>query len=236
MSSRILLSEIDWLSVTADLNQNGYAYISDVLSKEVCNELIGAYENPDLYRKIVVMERHRFGLGEYKYFDYPLLSIVQQLREDLYSHIRAVANLWQGVLKLGSQFPDTHEQWIEYCHSQGQIEATPLILKYGKGGFNTLHQDMYGEVYFPLQAAFFLNDPNTDYQGGEFVLTEQVPRAQSKVMVLKPDRGAVVIFASNFRPIKGSRGYYRATMRHGVSEVRSGNRHTLGIIFHDALK
>jgi hypothetical protein len=193
------------------------------------------YNDGQHYRKTVNMERYRFGRGEYKYFTYPLPPLIQQIREFVYPHIAKVANTWMEVLNLEESFPDNFTELQQRCHEYGQDKPTALILKYGSGGYNTLHQDLYGEVYFPLQLVLFLNDPEKDYTGGEFVLIEQTPRAQSRAIVLKPKLGDMLIFTTNFRPVKGSRGYYRVNMKHGVSEVLSGQRHTLGIIFHDAL-
>ena len=229
------LSTTNWQDVTESMNGKGYALIPKILTDDQCEELIQAYDNESLYRKTVVMERYRFGLGEYKYFDYPLPKIIQTLRETMYPKLSPIANLWMKVLKIEKLFPSTLEELQLLCHQNNQLKPTPLILKYGKGGFNTLHQDLYGEVYFPMQAVLFLNDPDKDFTGGEFVLTQQVPRAQSKAIVLKPKKGDMLIFTTNFRPIKGARGYYWANMRHGVSEVATGKRHTLGIIFHDAI-
>ncbi len=228
------LSTIDWQNVTESMNEKGYVHIPKILADNQCEELIQAYDNKHLYRKTVIMERYRFGLGEYKYFDYPLPEIVQIVRETIYPKLSPIANLWMKVLNIEKSFPDTLEELQLLCHKNKQLKPTPLILKYGKGGFNTLHQDLYGEVYFPMQAVLSLNEPDKDFTGGEFVLTQQVPRAQSKAIVLKPKKGDMLIFTTNFRPIKGARGYYRVNMRHGVSEVAKGKRHTLGIIFHDA--
>jgi len=181
------------------------------------------------------MERYRFGLGEYKNFDYPLPDLVQLIRENIYPKLVPIANFWMDSLKINKQFPFDFHRLQSECYANNQMKPTALILKYGKGGFNTLHQDLYGEVYFPLQVALFLNEPETDYTGGEFVITQQTPRAQSKAIVLKPRRGDMLIFTTNFRPVKGTKGYYRVNMKHGVSELHSGERYTLGIIFHDAL-
>jgi len=180
------------------------------------------------------MERYRFGLGEYKYFQYPLTDLITEIRERIYKYLAPVANKWMEFLKIDTRYPDNHEALQKLCAAGGQELPTALILKYGKGGFNTLHQDLYGDIYFPMQAVLFLNQPEEDYTGGEFVLTEQIPRAQSKANVLKPERGDMLIFTTNFRPVKGSKGYYRVNMKHGVSPLHSGERHTLGIIFHDA--
>ncbi len=228
------LATTDWQSVSESMNEKGYTIIPKIISDEQCNELINEYNNQNLYRKTVVMERYRFGLGEYKYFDYPLPKIIQTLRETIYPKLSPIANLWMKVLNIDKIFPETFEELQSLCHQNNQLKPTPLILKYGKDGFNTLHQDLYGDVYFPMQCVLFLNEPDKDFTGGEFVLTQQVPRAQSKAIVLKPKKGDMLIFTTNFRPIKGTRGYYRASMRHGVSEVNSGERHTLGVIFHEA--
>lgn len=228
------LATTDWQSVSESMNEKGYAIIPKILSDEQCNELIQEYNNENLYRKTVLMERYRFGLGEYKYFDYPLPKIIQTLRETIYPKLSPIANLWMKVLNIDKIFPETFEELQWLCHQNNQLKPTPLILKYGKGGFNTLHQDLYGDVYFPIQTVLFLNEPDKDFTGGEFVLTQQTPRAQSKAIVLKPKKGDMLIFTTNFRPIKGTKGYYRVNMKHGVSEVIKGERHTLGVIFHEA--
>jgi uncharacterized protein len=225
----------DWESITHSMHSNGYCIVPQVLTPEHCKELIVEYDNPAHYRKTIVMERYRFGLGEYKYFRYPLPPLIQGLRERVYTHLVHIANTWMNALNIDTQFPGTLQELHQHCQAQGQINPTVLILRYGPGGYNTLHQDLYGAVYFPIQAVFFLNEPGKDYAGGEFVLTEQVPRAQSKAIVLQPGLGDMLIFTTNFRPVKGTKGYYRAGMKHGVSKVHRGNRHTLGIIFHDAL-
>lgn len=233
-NARGIFSSIDWEQVAGEMNSNGYCLISDVLSRETCDEFIANYSQGN-YRKTVVMERHRFGLGEYKYFDYPLPAFIEEARREIYPKLATIANAWSEWLKLDVHYPSDFESFRTLCHSNGQTKPTPLILKYDRGGFNTLHQDLYGDVYFPMQLAFFLNEPDVDYTGGEFVLTQQVPRAQSKAIVLKPGKGDMIIFTTNFRPVNGTRGYYRAAMRHGVSEITSGDRNTLGIIFHDAV-
>jgi len=225
---------LDWDSSSEEMNQKGCAGASGVLTEEECDELIGQYNNETLFRKTVNMERYRFGLGEYKYYRYPLPVIVQQLRETVYPKLAPIANNWMRVLNINKQFPESLEQLLEHCHIHHQNRPTPLILQYGEGGYNALHQDLYGDVYFPMQLVLFLNEPGKDYQGGEFVLIEQRPRAQSKAIVLKPRKGDMLVFTTNFRPVKGSKGYYRVNMKHGVSEITDGNRHTLGIIFHDA--
>jgi uncharacterized protein len=230
-----ILANADWESIRASLNEKGYAIVPRVLSAADCRKLIACYDDPALYRKTIVMERYRFGLGAYKYFQYPLPPLIQSVRDQVYPHIAPVANTWMEALKLDTRFPYTLEGLQELCRQQGQVKPTVLILKYGAGGHNTLHQDLYGDVFFPMQLVLFLNEPGKDYTGGEFVLTEQVPRAQSKAIVLQPGRGDMLLFTTNFRPVKGSKGYYRVHMKHGVSPVQDGVRHTLGIIFHDAL-
>lgn len=229
------LTDINWQVISESMNEKGFAIIPKLLSDKQCEELINNYNTESLYRKTVVMKRYRFGLGEYKYFNYPLPKIIQKIREHTYPKLVLIANLWMKVLKIDKSFPETFEELLTLCHQNNQLKPTPLILKYGKGGFNTLHQDLYGDVYFPIQTVLFLNEPDKDYTGGEFVLTQQTPRAQSKVVVLKPRKGDMLIFTTNFRPVKGIRGYYRVNMKHGVSEVNSGERHTLGIIFHEAV-
>ncbi|WP_254089554.1 2OG-Fe(II) oxygenase [Dawidia soli] len=232
---RTALMNTDWPAVARQLHEKGYASLPHLLSDALCESLKQGYAAPHGYRKTVVMERHRFGLGEYKYFHYPLPAALQTVREEVYPHLVPVANAWMEVLHLPDRFPASLDALLEQCRAHDQHKATPLILKYGAGGFNTLHQDLYGEVYFPLQLVFFLSAAGSDYTGGEFVLTQQTPRAQSKAIVLTPDKGDMLIFTTNFRPVKGSKGYYRASMRHGVSEVHRGERYTLGVIFHDAV-
>jgi hypothetical protein len=229
------IDKANWHLVGEDMCLNGYAIIPDVLSDEHCEMLKADYDNSNLYRKTVVMARYRFGLGEYKYFNYPLPDIIQTVRTSIYPKLAPIANAWFKALKIDTEFPLNHAELLEKCHDNGQQKATVLILKYSKGGFNTLHQDLYGDIYFPIQIVFVLDEPDTDFTGGEFVMTQQIPRAQSKAIVLKPGKGDVLIFTTHFKPEKGSKGYYRVNMKHGVSEVKSGNRHTLGIIFHDAV-
>ncbi|WPR77375.1 2OG-Fe(II) oxygenase [Algoriphagus sp. NG3] len=229
------MEEINWNLIRDEMHQNGYAILPNMLTDKDCEDLKADYYKADSFRKTVVMERYRFGLGEYKYFDYPLPKRIQQIRTTLYPHLAPIANAWFKALKMDRQFPLEHAQLLKQCKENDQRKATVLILKYGKGGFNTLHQDLYGDIYFPMQVVLFLNEPDKDYTGGEFVLTEQIPRAQSKAIVLKPKKGDMLVFTTNFRPKKGTKGYYRVQMKHGVSEIRTGERHTLGIIFHDAL-
>ncbi|MEP6949501.1 MAG: 2OG-Fe(II) oxygenase [Ginsengibacter sp.] len=229
------LSAVNWQEVTEQMNEKGYAILPRLLSKIQCEALIYDYDKANLYRKTIVMERYRFGSGEYKYFNYPLPGFIQTIRENVYPRLAPIANSWMKMLNIDRQFPNTFPGLQTLCHNNNQTNSTVLILKYGKGGHNTLHQDLYGEIFFPIQVVLFLNEPNEDYTGGEFVLTQQTPRAQSKAIVLKPGKGDMLMFTTNFRPVKGSKGYYRTNMKHGVSELHDGERHTLGIIFHDAL-
>ncbi|PZR26753.1 MAG: prolyl 4-hydroxylase subunit alpha [Citrobacter freundii] len=228
------ISNANWLAAADHLNESGYAIIPSILTDDLCTQLIDEYGNKDLYRKTVSMERYRFGKGEYKYFRYPLPDTIQTIRDCVYPYLAPIANGWMEVLKIDTRFPLSHDQLKASCHAQQQLQPTPLILRYGAGGFNTMHQDLYGNVFFPMQVLFVLNDPDKDFSGGEFVLTEQIPRAQSKAIVLKPKKGDLLIFTTQFRPVRGTKGYYRVNMKHGVSEVHSGNRHSLGVIFHDA--
>ncbi|MRN68669.1 MAG: prolyl 4-hydroxylase subunit alpha [Nitrosopumilales archaeon] len=233
MSEKI--SGIDWQRVTEEVNEKGYALVLQFLPNQYCEELIGEYDNSDLYRKTITMERHGFGLGEYKYFKYPLPDLIQTVRRAIYPKLTPIANTWMRVLNIKRQLPDQFDEFQRLCHDNNQTKPTVLILKYGKGGHNTLHQDLYGNIFFPFQLVLFLNEPDDDYTGGEFVLTQHTPRAQSKAIVLRPSKGDMLILTTNFRPVKGSKGYYRVQMKHGISEVHDGDRHTLGIIFHDAL-
>lgn len=226
---------LDWQIITEEMNEKGFAIVSNLLTKEQCKELIENYDNSTAYRKTVVMERYRFGLGEYKYFNHPLPVLIQTVRENVYPKLAPIANRWMELLNIDKKFPGNFQELQNLCHSNNQAKPTVLILKYGKGGYNTLHQDLYGEIFFPIQTVLFLNEPGKDFTGGEFVLTQQNPRAQSKAIVLNPKKGDMLMFTTNFRPVKGSKGYYRVNMKHGVSEIQEGERHTLGIIFHDAL-
>lgn len=228
------IEAIDWNEIASNMHEKGYVSVQKMISEQQCEKLIQLYNEPIGYRKTVVMERYRFGLGEYKYFEYPLPELIQTLRENTYPKLAPIANQWMKALKIDTQFPNSLSELLIKCSENNQLKPTPLLLKYGKGGFNTLHQDLYGDVYFPFQMVLFLNEPGVDFEGGEFVLIQQTPRAQSQAIVLKPKRGDMLIFTTSFRPILGKRGYYRANMKHGVSELHCGERHTLGIIFHDA--
>lgn len=217
------------------MNAKGYSLVPRFLNDQYCKERIDEYGNEDIYRKTIIMERHSFGLGEYKYFKYPLPDLIHIIREALYPKLVPIANMWMKMLNIKRYYPDEFDELQKLCHQNNQLKPTVLILKYGKGGYNTLHQDLYGDIFFPFQLVFFLNEVDTYYSGREFVLAQQIPRAQSKAIVLRPRKGGMLIITTNFRPMNGSKGYYRAQMRHGVSEVRSGDRYVLGIIFHDAL-
>jgi len=224
----------DWMRVAAELDQQGWAVLPGLLTAAQCIATTALYESDDAFRSRVVMARHGFGRGEYKYFRYPLPPLVARLRAGLYPGLATIANGWQERLGHEARFPDNHADYLARCHAAGQIRPTPLLLRYGVGDYNCLHQDLYGEEFFPLQVAALLSAPGRDFTGGEFVLTEQRPRMQSRVMVVPLDLGDGVVFAVNQRPVKGTRGDYRITLRHGVSRLQSGQRHTLGIIFHDA--
>jgi uncharacterized protein len=229
------IQSLNWQKITVEMNDKGFSIVPGLLTPDQYEELKTNYNRSQLYRKTVTMERYRFGLGEYKYYDYPLPDLIQTLRENIYPMLAPIANNWMKALNIDTSFPDSFQQLQALSHANNQLKATPLILKYGPGGHNTLHQDLYGDIYFPMQTVLFLTEPGKDYTGGEFVLTQQTPRAQSKAIVVNPKKGDMLIFTTNFRPVKGSKGYYRANMKHGVSEVHSGERYTAGIIFHDAL-
>jgi len=229
------IKHADWQTATDSLHNKGFALLHDMLEPAACDALISGYGDENLYRKTITMERYRFGLGEYKYFNYPLPHILQTIRETVYPFIAPVANAWMKALGIPQTYPGSFAEFQQVCHAHNQTKPTVLILQYGVGGHNTLHQDLYGDIFFPIQLVLFLNQPGVDYTGGEFVLTQQVPRAQSKAMVLSPAKGDMLLFTTNFRPVKGSKGYYRVNIKHGVSEVHTGKRHTVGIIFHDGL-
>jgi uncharacterized protein len=228
------MKRVDWQAVEAALDAYGGATVKRVLSATDCRNLVALYTNEARFRSRVVMARHGFGSGEYKYFSYPLPRRVAELRTALYPPLAAIANRWNESLKLEPRFPPTHAAYLERCHAAGQTRPTPLLLRYGEGDYNCLHQDLYGEQMFPLQVTILLSKPAQDFTGGEFVLTEQRPRMQSRAEVVLLEQGDAVVFAVNERPVRGTRGIYRVKMRHGVSRLRSGRRFTLGIIFHDA--
>jgi hypothetical protein len=228
------LAEIDWDRVAADLDVQGFAVIEGLLGAGECSDLLSLYRDDALFRRHVIMDQHGYGRGEYKYFAYPVPGIVGQLRSLAYPRLARVANRWSEQLGSGIRYPATLDQFLERCHDAGQLRPTPLLLKYGPGDFNCLHQDLYGEHAFPLQMAILLEEPGRSFTGGEFVLVEQRPRMQSRATVVPLTRGDAVIFAGQHRPVRGRRGFHRVNLRHGVSELSSGRRHTLGIIFHDA--
>ncbi|MEH6631045.1 MAG: 2OG-Fe(II) oxygenase [Halopseudomonas aestusnigri] len=231
------MSSLDNLNadqVETDLNQQGYAILKGMIGADDCVRLSQAYDQDDPFRSRVVMARHGFGQGEYKYFTYPLPDLISDLRKGLYLPLAGIANRWNETMKMDQRFPATHKQYLDLCHAAGQTKPTPLLLQYGEGDYNCLHQDVYGELLFPLQVACLLSKPGADFTGGELVLTEQRPRMQSRAEVVPLEQGDVVIFPVRNRPKQGTRGTYRVNMRHGVSKIRSGQRHTLGIIFHDA--
>ena len=228
------LEGLDWRNTEAQLDELGHATTGALLTADQCRALARLYDDPARFRSRIDMGRHAFGAGEYQYFAYPLPEIVAALREAAYPRLAPIANRWSEWLGVGEPYPQDLATYLDLCHRAGQIRPTPLLLKYGAGDYNRLHQDLYGKLHFPLQMAVLLSAPGRDFAGGEFVLTEQRPRTQSRVEVVPLAQGEAVIFAVNFRPARGARGYYRLAMRHGVSRVRSGSRHTLGIIFHDA--
>jgi hypothetical protein len=225
---------IDWNQLEADLDEQGCAVIQGVLSAEECRAISTLYPDDGRFRSRVVMERHGFGRGQYQYFSYPLPDTVARLRSSLYPRLSPIANRWNEALGIEVRFPDRLEAFLERCHEAGQTQPTPLMLEYGAGDYNCLHQDLYGEHVFPLQVAILLSRPEKDFTGGEFVMTEQRPRMQSRPMVVPLLQGDAAVFAVHHRPVRGTRGVYRVNLRHGVSRIRSGRRHTLGIIFHDA--
>ena len=228
-------ADIDWQGVLSRLDERGYAVIPALLTQTTSEEIAAIYHNDRRFRSRIEMERYGFGRGEYKYFSYPLPEVIQQLRSSFYPLLAPLANEWRARLETkGSPYPETLSEFIAQCHGAGQNRPTPLMLKYGPGDFNCLHQDLYGERVFPFQVTVFLSQHKIDFEGGEFVLAEQRPRRQSRIEVLSPNRGDAVIFAVQYRPVQGTRGYYRANLRHGVSTIHSGARYTLGVIFHDA--
>jgi hypothetical protein len=235
MSEPFREHEINWERARYHLDERGFAVIPGVLTEKSCHEMAAFYADDHRFRTRIEMSRYSFGQGEYKYFDYPLPSLIRQMRSAIYPRLAPLANEWLG--RLGSRnpsYPEKLSDFIEQCHRAGQKRPTPLLLKYGPGDFNCLHQDLYGEIVFPFQVTCFLSQRGKDFEGGEFVLSEQRPRKQSRVEVLSPNQGDAVIFSVHNRPVRGARGYYRANLRHGVSTIHWGDRYTLGIIFHDA--
>ena len=234
MNPAVAPESLDWRRIGEELDQQGAAILGTVLSPRDCSALAASYPRDELFRSRVIMARHGFGRGEYKYFNYPLPDTIAALRTALYPPLAEIANRWNAAMGIEVRYPEQHAQFLERCHQAGQTKATPLLLEYREGDYNCLHQDLYGEHVFPLQATFLLSENGREFTGGEFVLTEQRPRMQSRPQVIPLGLGDGVVFAVNQRPVRGTRGIYRVAMRHGVSRIRSGRRHTLGIIFHDA--
>jgi hypothetical protein len=233
-TTRAAVEPLDWPRIAASLDEYGCARLEGVLTPGDCDGLASLYSRDEVFRSRVVMSRHGFGRGEYRYFSYPLPTLVQGLRTALYPELATIANQWNQSMGIVDRFPDNHAEFIRRCHDAGQVRPTPLLLQYGAGDYNCLHQDLYGPHVFPIQVAILLSEPGRDFTGGEFVLTEQRPRMQSRPEVVPLRQGDAVAFAVHHRPVRGTRGTYRVNMRHGVSRLRSGHRHTLGIIFHDA--
>jgi hypothetical protein len=228
------VAALDWARIEASLDADGFAVVSSLLDAGECAAIAALYEDDAHFRNRVVMERHGYGRGEYRYFSYPLPPLVASLRDSLYEPLALVANRWHEAMRVESRFPATHAEYVTRCHAAGQRRPTPLVLRYREGDYNCLHQDLYGDEVFPLQVAVLLSEPGSDFTGGEFVMTEQRPRMQSRPMVIPLGRGDAVVFAVRHRPVRGTRGSYRVNLRHGVSRLASGNRLTLGLIFHDA--
>jgi len=228
------VNSLDWPRISQDLDTQGSAILERLIPSDECRAVVAMYPQDDLFRSRVVMARHGFGRGEYKYFAYPLPQIVAELRTELYPRLAPIANKWNTRMGIEIQYPESHAEFIKRCHNAGQNKSTPLLLQYASGDYNCLHQDLYGEHVFPIQVAILLSEPVKDFIGGEFVLTEQRPRMQSRPEVVPLRQGDAVAFAVHHRPVQGARGFYRVNLRHGVSRIRSGHRHTVGIIFHDA--
>lgn len=228
------VTAMDWRDIAAHLDGTGWAVLNGLLSPDECRAIANLYGESDIFRSHIIMGRHGFGRGEYKYFSYPLPDLVMNMRTALYGQLAPIANHWNEAMGIDVRYPAEHADFIKRCHKAGQTRPTPLLLQYGAGDYNCLHQDLYGEHVFPLQVAVLLSQPDKDFTGGEFVLTEQRPRMQSRAAVVPLKRGDAAVFAVHHRPVKGTRGTYRVNLRHGVSQLRSGHRHTVGIIFHDA--
>ena len=233
-ASAVGLAQVHWNGVAADLDAQGWAVLPRLIGPVQCDSIAALYDEETGFRSRVVMARHGFGRGEYRYFSYPLPPIIQELRSGLYPQLAPIANRWHERIGIETRFPLTHQEFLDRCHAAGQARPTPLLLRYGPDDYNCLHQDLYGEHVFPLQIAMLLSEPGRDFDGGEFVLTEQRPRMQTRPAVVPLGKGDAVLFAVNSRPVQGSRGDYRVALRHGVSKLRSGRRYTAGIIFHDA--
>jgi uncharacterized protein len=228
------IAQLDWPQIRQAVEADGFAILPPILSPRECADLSAMYEVRERFRSRIEMARFRFGLGEYKYFAAPLPPIVAELRASLYPGVAPIANDWMKALRMSSSFPPTLDAFLDKCHRSGQTKPTPLLLRYDSGGYNCMHQDLYGEIAFPLQFTFMLSDEGADYSGGEFLLLEQRPRAQSRCDAIALEQGAAILFATRYRPVKGARGFYRVNVRHGISRVRNGRRFALGIIFHDA--
>ena len=228
------VNALDWPRISQDLDTQGSAILERLIPSDECRAVVAMYPQDDLFRSRVVMARHGFGRGEYKYFAYPLPQIVAELRTELYPRLVPIANKWNTRMGIEIQYPESHAEFINRCHNAGQNKSTPLLLRYASGDYNCLHQDLYGEHVFPIQVAILLSEPVKDFIGGEFVLTEQRPRMQSRPEVVPLRQGDAVAFAVHHRPVQGTRGFYRVNLRHGVSRIRFGHRYTVGIIFHDA--
>lgn len=229
------LDAIDWTDVAGSLSERPYALLGALLSAEECDAIARGWNDEPAFRSRVDMERHRFGVGAYKYYRYPLPPVVEEIRQAVYPRLAGIANRWMDELGMRDRYPETLAQLVARCNDAGQTRPTPLLLRYEAGGYNALHQDLYGPIAFPLQIAIFLNQPSRDYDGGAFLLVEQRPRAQSIGEALVPNQGEAVVFTTRYRPVRSTRGFARANVRHGVSRLERGTRHTLGIIFHDAL-
>jgi uncharacterized protein len=227
------VAALDWAAMTNSLDTFGCTIVKSILTLKECKSLAAMYGRDDIFRSKIVMARHGFGRGEYKYWSYPLPELVSELRAALYTPLASVADRWNQAMKIDVSYPDSHEEYLERCHQAGQTSPTPLLLNYVEGDWNALHQDVYGESVFPIQVAFLLSEPGKDFTGGEFVLTEQRPRMQSRAEVVTLQQGDGVAFAVSHRPVQGTKGTYRVNIRHGVSRLRSGHRNTMGIIFHD---
>jgi uncharacterized protein len=230
----VMAAPYNWLELERELDSQGNAVLHQLISLEECGQLAALYDQEGGFRSRVVMARHGFGRGEYKYFEYPLPPLIAELRTNLYQQLAPIANRWNEAMGIEVRYPRSHAEFLERCHQAGQRRATPLLLRYTTGDYNCLHQDVYGEHVFPLQVAILLSRREQDFTGGEFVMTEQRPRMQSRAEVVPLGQGDGVVFTVRQRPVQGSRGVYRVNLRHGVSRIRSGRRHTLGIIFHDA--
>jgi hypothetical protein len=228
------LASLEWDDVARRLSAFGAASLHQILTDQECDLLVDLYQQKAQFRSHIVLQRHGFGQGEYQYFNYPLPEIIGKLRTALYPRLAIIANRWNEQMKIDIRYPETHRAYLDRCHAAGQVKPTPLLLQYAQGDYNCLHQDVYGELIFPLQIVFLLSAPGKDFTGGEFVMTEQRPRMQTRAQVFNLQQGEAVIFAVRHRPVQGAKGIYRVNMRHGVSKVHSGRRHTLGIIFHDA--